>query len=177
MSYNGWRLDAKYKNALMERFPPVYPDVIAHHITLKLNAQFLPDAVDARVIGYTNDGAGVEALVVKIDGTEIRQDKKVYHVTWSIDREAGFKPHSSNAAIATIGWTAIEPIAISVTPFYVDHDKNEHTMETIAKQRCRDEGYEDVDFVGTKGYPNWHDFTDAAIKRVRDMVEAIKREV
>jgi hypothetical protein len=172
MAYNGWRLTEQSKSVLTERFPPRFPDVIAHHITLRRGKQFCPVEVQARVVGYAADDAGVEALVVEIDGCSERADGKTYHITWSIDREAGFKPVSSNELLK-IGYTEVEPIDIIVVPFYKDHDEREWTQEIVsAVERCRAEGYEDPFFVGTKGYPNWMDFTDEAIAKTRAMVAA-----
>jgi hypothetical protein len=150
----------------MERFPPRFPDVIAHHITLKVGKRIVPVEVKATVVGHAVNDAGVEALVVEINGTHVRSDGKSFHITWSIDREAGFKPVSSNTVLEN-GFTAVDPIEIKVEPFFVDHEGREWT---VAAERCRAEGYEDPFFVGTKGYPNWMDFTDEAIAKTRAFV-------
>lgn len=126
MAYNGWRLSEQSKSVLMDCFPPRFADVIAHHVTLKRGNQFCPVAVTARVVGYAVNEAGVEALVVEVNGSTERPDGKTYHITWSIDREAGFKPVSSNTLLEN-GFTAVEPIEISVQPFYKDHDGVEWT--------------------------------------------------
>ncbi len=173
MAYNGWRIDEEAKKVLIERFPPRFTDVIAHHITLKRGNQFRPQPITAVVVGYAVDEAGVEALVVEVNGSTERADGKTFHITWSIDREAGFKPVSSNKLLET-GFTEVERIEIAVTPFYKDHEGNEIT-DPDAVQRCRDAGYVDPFFVGTKGYPNWMEFTDEAIAKTRAFVAETQR--
>ena len=44
-----------------------------------------PKDTSAEVIGQVDDGAGVQAFVVRIDGTTDRPDGRTYHITWSID--------------------------------------------------------------------------------------------
>lgn len=126
MAYNGWRLTEQSKSILLDRFAPRFPDVIAHHVTLKRGNQFCPIAVTARIVGYAVNDAGVEALVAEIDGQTERPDGKTYHITWSIDREAGFKPVSSNALLVE-GYAPIDPIEIEVEPFYKDNNDVEWT--------------------------------------------------
>lgn len=126
MAYNGWRLTEEAKNALLVRFPPRFADVIAHHVTLKRGKQFCPQPVTARVVGYAVDEAGVEALVVEVNGSIERADGKTFHITWSIDREAGFKPVASNTLLET-GFSPVDAIEITVEPFYKDHDGVEWT--------------------------------------------------
>ena len=46
-------------------------------------------------------------------------------------------------------------------------------MSDIAKERCREAGM-DPDFVGTKGYPNWHEFTDEAKAATQKFLAAIE---
>lgn len=110
--YTGWVLRADDRAALLARFPPAFPNVIADHITLCREGA--PDAVAltarrASVVGHVVDPAGVEALVVKIDGTTDRPGGGTYHLTWSIDADAGRRAFHSNAVIADQGWSAIDP--------------------------------------------------------------------
>lgn len=133
MAYSGWRLNEEAKSVLMERFTPRFPDVIAHHITFMMGSQVCPQEVSARVIGYSINEKGVEALVVEIDDDVARPDGKIYHITWSIDRSANFRPVDSNHAVAK-GYTEIDPIDIKVTPFYVDNKGEEWLANVMADE-------------------------------------------
>jgi hypothetical protein len=76
----------------------------------------LPEASSFTVVGYAYDEAGIEALVVEVDGSVVRPDGKTFHITWSLDREAGFKPVKSNDLIASKGYRKISnPINITAT--------------------------------------------------------------
>jgi hypothetical protein len=112
----GWKLDAEDRERLLERFKPLFPDVVADHVTLRsgTNASTpLPRETSGEVVGEIHDGAGVQALVVKIDGTTDRGDGSTYHITWSLDRARGRRPVDSNAVIAQLGWRPLpEPVPI-----------------------------------------------------------------
>lgn len=89
MPVTGWMLDRKEREALLERFPPEWPDVIADHITLDADADLkdpLPEAENAAIVGGINDGEGLQAMVVAVDGSTDRPDGSTYHITWSLDR-------------------------------------------------------------------------------------------
>lgn len=116
MSYIGWKLPESERERLLDIFPATYVDVIAHHVTLRMGDGALPEPVEAAVVGIVDDGKGVQALVVTIDGTYRRPDGKIYHITWSIDRAAGRKPVHSNEVIAQ-GFKLFEPLPIRVEPF------------------------------------------------------------
>ncbi len=108
---------------LLERFPPKFPEFIGHHITYAVKVPIsdpLPEASKFRVIGYAIDEEGLECLVVEVDGTTVRPDGKTFHITWSLDRQAGFKPVDSNTVIAEKGFEKIEnPINISAKAKYI----------------------------------------------------------
>lgn len=116
----GWKLDREDREDLLERFPPVWPDVIADHITLDTGAGAngtLPCATCAEIVGHVNDGEGLQALVVAIDGTTDRPDGSTYHITWSIDRACGREPVESNAVLSERGWETLRhPLPIRVIP-------------------------------------------------------------
>lgn len=112
----GWRLDEDQRERLLALFPPRYPDTVADHVTLG-RGQPLPQAAKAQIIGRADDEAGVEALVVKVDGTEVRPDGKVFHITWSLDRSKGREARDSNDVIAERGWSRLEaPFELDLTP-------------------------------------------------------------
>lgn len=114
MTTLGWKLDTAQRIDLLGQFPPAWPDVIAHHVTLQAGAdpaEPLPPHVRAEIVGSVDDGAGVQALVVAIDGTTDRPDGSTYHITWSLDRSRGREAVESNAVIAQLGWAPVTPPA------------------------------------------------------------------
>ena len=115
--YVGWLLDPAERTALLARFPPRYPDVVAHHVTQKFGDARArrPPPVAAEIVGEADDGRGVQTLVVRIDGSTDRPDGSTYHITWSL--APGREARESNAGIRDHGWRAVpEPVAISITP-------------------------------------------------------------
>lgn len=120
MPVTGWKLDPADREKLLDRFPPLWPDVVAHHVTLDANAADgdpLPVEQEARVVGSVSDGAGLQALVVAIGDTTDRPDGSTYHITWSLDRGRGREAMESNEVIAERGWDALDdPVPIGLIP-------------------------------------------------------------
>jgi hypothetical protein len=115
--YTGWLLGPGQRDALLTRFPPRYARTVAHHVTLKFGGREAgpPGQVAAEIVGEADDGAGVQAMVVRIDGSVARPDGGTFHITWSLG--AGREARESNGVIAARGWTAIEtPIAARLIP-------------------------------------------------------------
>ena len=115
----GWKLPQVERDLLLQRFPPRYDEVVANHVTLVVGATPdtpLPREVGkADVIGRADDGAGVECLVVEIDGTTDRPDGSTYHITWSLG--AGRRARESNDVLRDKGWDYIEaPIPVTLEP-------------------------------------------------------------
>ena len=113
----GWTLDRTERAALLGRYPPVYATTVAHHVTLATNAEHcaLPDPVRAAIVGRVDDGAGVEAMVVTIDGNTNRPDGSTFHITWSLGN--GRRARESNDVIRDNGWSKRdEPVPITLTP-------------------------------------------------------------
>ena len=113
----GWKLDPVQRNELLQHFPPVYPEVVADHVTLRrsADAEPLPPQVDAEIVGRADDGAGVEAMVVRLDGTTGRPDGSTYHITWSL--EDGREAKESNDVLRERQWTMFElPMPIRLHP-------------------------------------------------------------
>jgi hypothetical protein len=111
--YTGWALDEADRARLLARFPPRYPQVVADHVTLKFPARRpkLPTETAGEVVGETDDGAGVQALVVRIGGTTDRPDGSTYHLTWSL--APGRHGRESNDVLREKGWRPIprpEPV-------------------------------------------------------------------
>ena len=113
----GWTLDADERTSLLDRFPPRYAKVVAHHVTLATDAEQrdLPSDVRAAMVGRTDDDRGVEAMVVTIDGGTARPDGSTFHITWSLGD--GRRARESNDVLKERGWEAFDkPIAIHLTP-------------------------------------------------------------
>ena len=103
----GWLLHPEDRDRLVAAFPPAYPRVIAHHVTLKAGVRPdypLPGDTEGSVVGVADDGAGVQALVVEIGGTTRQRDGCAFHITWSLG--ARRTAVESNAVIRERGWTA-----------------------------------------------------------------------
>ena len=95
----------------------LFSDVIADHVTLSSGPEKKrpPKDTRAEIVGQVDDGAGVQAFVVRIDGTTDRPDGSTYHITWSIDRSKGRNARDSNDVIRTLGWQELEqPMPITL---------------------------------------------------------------
>ena len=115
----GWKLQADEREALLQRFPPKYANVIADHVTLRVGANAgtpLPRKPEgARIVGRADDGDSLECLVVELDGTTDRPDGSTYHITWSLG--PGRKARESNDVLRDQGWEHLEaPIDIELDP-------------------------------------------------------------
>jgi len=118
--YTAYTLTDESRQMLMDKFPPKYSKVIAHHITVEFgvpaDTEALPEA-DIRVIGEGDSGDGLQALVVSVNGSTRRPDGKTYHITWSLEPEQ-YKPVDSNEMLADgiKRWKLKLPIAIDTIP-------------------------------------------------------------
>jgi len=111
----GWKLDRGEREALLRDHPPVYDEPVADHVTLEVGGNELPGDVRAAIVGRADDGAGVEAMVVTIDGTTDRPDGSTYHITWSLG--PGRKARESNDVLRELGWRQIDAaIPINLEP-------------------------------------------------------------
>jgi len=114
----GWKLPERDREALLKRFPPRYAALVADHVTLRFGADEaapLPEDRCGEVVGRSDDGEGVEALVVCIAGKTDRGDGSHYHISWSLG--PGRRAKESNDVIAARGWSKIQPpIAIALEP-------------------------------------------------------------
>lgn len=116
----GWKLEASDRENLVARFKPLFPDVIADHVTLRTGTDHmtaLPRETRGEVVGEIDDGVGLQALIVRIGGTTDRSDGSTFHITWSLDRASGRRPVESNDVIAQLGWRGLaEPVPIRLKP-------------------------------------------------------------
>ena len=113
----GWLLAKEDREKLLEQFKPKYEKTVAHHVTLKTDAasDSLPAEVRGQVVGFTDDGKGVQAMVVAIDGTTERPDGSTYHITWSLGD--GRRARESNDVLKKRGWEELDqPIAVKLEP-------------------------------------------------------------
>jgi hypothetical protein len=114
----GWKLDPAQRRDLLEGFPPAHATTVADHVTLVPRAASdapLPDETVGEIVGRSDDGAGVEAMVVAIAGTTDRPGGGTYHITWSL--ADGRTAKESNDVIARHGWVPFpRPITISLHP-------------------------------------------------------------
>ena len=115
----GWKLDRGERAQLLARFPPHWPDVIADHVTLGRVPRGMPPPgpVQAEIAGSVDDGEGLQALVVRLDGMTSRPDGSTYHITWSLDRARGREARQSNDVLKALRWVEWpEAVPISVSP-------------------------------------------------------------
>jgi hypothetical protein len=114
----GWKLDARQREELLAKFPARYTRAVADHVTLKANVAAStprPDTVRARIVGEADDGEGVQAMVVAIDGATERPGGGTFHITWSLAE--GRKAKESNDVIAAGGWRRFdEAIDVKLEP-------------------------------------------------------------
>lgn len=114
----GWKLPPAERDRLLERFETRYAELVADHVTLRFGTAEdtpLPAAHAGEIVGEVDDGAGVQALVVRIGGTTDRGDGSHYHITWSL--AAGREAKESNDVLAATKWQRVHPpIAIALAP-------------------------------------------------------------
>ena len=106
----GWKLDRAEREQLLQQFPARYANVVADHVTLRSRvseASPLPPGTTGVIVGCSDDGAGVQAMVVQVDGSVERPDGSTYHITWSL--EEGREARQSNDVIREHGWDAVVP--------------------------------------------------------------------
>ena len=53
-------------------------------------------------------------MVVAIDGSTHRHDESTYHITWSLGGSR--RARESNDVLRDRGWTAIDPVTVTLTP-------------------------------------------------------------
>jgi len=106
-TYSAYVLSKKSRAKILSTFPPKFPEVRAHHITVKFGLSKedrIPRQAKIEVVGYAADDS-LEAVVVSVNGREHRSDGGIYHITLS--HTADRKSSQSNNVIAQ-GW---EPVS------------------------------------------------------------------
>ncbi|MBA3676593.1 MAG: hypothetical protein H0W74_04225 [Sphingosinicella sp.] len=114
----GWKLDPNQRKELLQQFPPQFSEIVADHVTLAAkvagNAE-LPTETYGEIVGRIDDGEGVEAMIVEIDGTSDRPDGSIFHITWSLS--PGRQARESNEMIRALGWEKIAlPMPVQLKP-------------------------------------------------------------
>lgn len=114
----GWKLDPEQRKELLQQFPPRFVNVVADHVMLAARVArdaALPCETLGEIVGRIDDGKGVEAMVVTIDGTTDRPDGSTYHITWSL--APGRRAKESNDVIRDLGWTPLDlPMPVKLQP-------------------------------------------------------------
>jgi hypothetical protein len=111
----GWKLDRTQREQLLKDHPPRYAQAVADHVTLEVGGKEIPGEVRASIVGRADDEAGVEAMVVSIDGSVDRPDGSIYHITWSLG--PGRKARESNDVLKERGWKELDhPIPVDLAP-------------------------------------------------------------
>ena len=111
----GWLLDREQREQLLRDHPPMFERVVADHITLSVGDEPVPADEKAAIVGRVDDGAGVEALVVTIDGSVDRPDGATFHITWSLAEGRAAK--ESNDVLKQRKWKELDhPVPITVKP-------------------------------------------------------------
>ena len=111
----GWKLDRGERARLLKTYPPTYTQPVADHVTLEVGGKDVPPEVKAAIVGRTDDGSGVEAMVVTIDGSVDRPDGSTYHITWSL--EPGRQARESNDVLKERGWKELDhPVTVNLGP-------------------------------------------------------------
>jgi hypothetical protein len=113
----GWKLNRDERAQLLDRFPPRYAEPVADHVTLEPNARSkpLPPEVHAEILGRADDGEGVEAMVVALDGSTDRPDGSTFHITWSLG--PGRRARESNDVIRDHGWQELDQsVPVTIEP-------------------------------------------------------------
>lgn len=86
---SGWTLEPACRARLLALFPPRYGQVLATCVTRSRDTgpgnRPPPDIFHARVVGHADDGDGLEALVVAIEGSTDRPDGGTWAIPWSRD--------------------------------------------------------------------------------------------
>lgn len=119
--YNGYLLTDHARAELLEAVPPMFADVVAHHVTHDFGVYetLPPDTQSVQVVANCNNDF-IQAVIVKVMGTSTRElGNSLYHITISMDKAAGASAVDSNAMVQdSRNGTMVEPFDLSVTPTF-----------------------------------------------------------
>lgn len=115
--YSGWELTTEAREELIKKYPPLYSNVVCHHITYEYGPEAkLPPKAKVEVVGRTTSMIGLDVLIVKINGSFVREhNDSIYHITLSLGQ--GKRPVDSNRAAKEGLWVIDEaPFEVEATP-------------------------------------------------------------
>jgi len=123
--YTGYAISQINFDEIAKEFPPMFPDVIGHHVTIRLGADvnmIPPTSAFIYLLDHYTDNKSIECFTVQVFDKVKRSDGGTYHLTWSIDRSMGVKPQDSNSLInkSGDGISITKHIHQTVRPFWVD---------------------------------------------------------
>lgn len=117
--YTAYVLSDESRAQLEEKFPPLYPNFIGHHVTVAFGVPVdaeAPEDAEVKVVGSIDSGDGLQALVVSVNGNNKRPDGGRYHITWSLDSEK-YAPKDSNELLEnTYRYKLSLPTILDTTP-------------------------------------------------------------
>lgn len=111
--YTAFILSAAERRRLLDLFPPRYPAVKADHVTHRYGVSGFSDLfvpVSVEITGVADDGNGLEALSVTVDGRAARPDGRFYHITWSLDPGKAVPDSFLSAEEREKGGTVYRPV-------------------------------------------------------------------
>lgn len=119
--YSCYKLDQESRNKLLAAFPAWFDTVRCDHVTVEFGCTSedpLPPVADVEVVGYACTD-GLECFVVEVNGTVLRKDGKINHITLSFDKEE-FSAKHSNDILEKYGWCDIDQrINITTYPKFI----------------------------------------------------------
>lgn len=85
MGFYAYKLDDATREGLLSDIPPQYPATFADHIGYKTGkeGESMPELDKAEIIGVADNGKGLQAAIVRINGSVERPDGKIYNIAWS----------------------------------------------------------------------------------------------
>lgn len=123
--YQCFELNQGSRERILERFPPKFSQVEAHHITYEYGVSYCVDLPPTpkiiEVVGYACDQS-LECLVVSIDGEITRTDGLIYHITLSHQPERSAR--ESNDLLQSNTWQNCGGIFLSGEPQFRVIKKN-----------------------------------------------------
>ena len=123
--YTALVLTPAAKDVLLNVYKPKYENIKADHVTVNFDVSedtVLPVVNSIEVIGYINDGIGLDLALVAVNGKTRRADGGTYHITISFGE--GRKAKDSNQVILdsqhnpTPEGTLFLPVEPTFIPFH-----------------------------------------------------------
>lgn len=85
--YTGWAVPDMVRVIKRLEHPCTYARCIIHHCTHTFGVKEdfpIPLKVPAFILGFADDGSGVQCAIMEMGGTSERPDGSVFHITWSL---------------------------------------------------------------------------------------------